>query len=260
MSQRYLISLALLVQMALYVCPSIGVAQEQKLTTPSQDISTDRRVFERELRGALQNPSMDDIDLDHRFVGVLRIMDGAILRVLNQGKPISVSDMNQELKKWTVSDQNSNESYELVEMKSDAPWYALVAQLKTLSGVRIYAKGARQQAFALQARLDSDSVEGYQMAPLKFIRVDEKDGVFLTVHGQSGQTAIFYNLWRFDGKSVQGVWDSGHFFMVLDRVVPGGIVITRCGEGPIKQDGSCDGTQLHYAWTDGKWQQLPIVK
>ena len=45
MSQRYLISLALLVQMALYVCPSIGVAQEQKLTTPSQDISTDRRVL-----------------------------------------------------------------------------------------------------------------------------------------------------------------------------------------------------------------------
>jgi len=255
MSQKYLISLALLVQMVLYVCPSISIAQQEK--TPPADISADRRAFKRELRGAMQSPSMDDIDLDHRFVGVLRIMDRAILRVLNQGRPISVNDLNQELKKWAVSEPNSSESYELVEMKSAAPCYVLVAQLNTLSGVRIYAKGAGEQHYSLQARLDSDSVEGYQMAPLKFIPVDEQDGLFLTAHGRSGQTAIFYSLWRFDGQSVHAIWDSGHFFMALDRVVPGGIVITRCGDGPIKQDGSCDGTQLHYAWTNGKWQQLP---
>lgn len=251
MNRENMTSLAILLQLVLYACPLQSIAQEQKTATPASNISSERVKFKRELDqmySASALDQMDDVGRAQQFAGEVRRMDPAILQELNGSRVPSTTRINEELEKWKVSrplpsENPPSESYEVLGVKSDPPWYVLVVNLADVSALRIYSKKPSESNYSFRAALDPNSVEGY-----------------VKKYGKGGWASGFYKAWHFDGESVKAVWEPGGISITLDKVLPDGIMITRCENGPIHEDGTCRGNQQHYAWTNGNWQQLPVVK
>lgn len=253
MNREYMTSLAILLQLVLYACPLQSIAQEQKTATPASSISSERVKFKRELDqmySASALDQMDDVGRAQQFAGEVRRMDPAILQELNGSRVPSTTRINEELEKWKVSrplpsENPPSESYEVLGVKSDPPWYVLVANLADVSALRIYSKKPSESNYSFRVALDPNSVEGYVLGYEEFVPVDEKDGVFLTIHGRfalveekkvfllkkygkGGWASGFYKAWHFDGESVKAVWEPGGISITLDKVLPDGIMITRC--------------------------------
>ncbi|MGB2655984.1 MAG: hypothetical protein WBC25_09355 [Candidatus Acidiferrum sp.] len=202
--------------------------------------------------------TVDSTTSEEILVSALKIMDGAILKRLNQDQPISLEVINKELRGWITGFHGPKESYEIVSMGPNSSWYALIAKVEVWSAIRFYVKSDNSTSYSLVAQLDPSDIpdpNDYHIASLIFLQINEADGVFVTFFSDGAILSNYCAAWRFDGMRVQELWNSGHDFVVLEKAIPGGIVLKRCSDIP---NNNCKNpTQVRYTWSGKKWGKLP---
>jgi hypothetical protein len=244
------------VALCLSIFADTSRAQAEKATI-IPDVTAERSEFKRELTKTWKTAEPDFWDL----VDVLKIMDRAVLRELNEKKDVSTAQINEELEKWKLPKKSPADlyqgSYEIFALQPNRS-YVLIANFYVISALRVYARHGEEGTYRLAARLDPIVYQEYlNMSPLEFRQIDKNDGVFLTIHGREYRRSSWgsYAAWRFDGDTVKELWNSNEF--LLCDIEARGIIVTHC-KSLVRPDGTCDaGLQERYAWADGKWQRLP---
>jgi len=237
--------------------PPVGArvsAQEKR--RPVTESHGGRKAFARQIEA--MDDALDTMTAEQFLVKALRFMDEAVLKELNQSEPASPEAINRELRGWITGKHGSDESYEIVAMGVDHSWYALVAKLEVFSALRFYAKRGISSSYGLVAKLDpstSPDSDDYRLQDLKFLIIDQKDGVFVTSFAARSFLQGYCAAWQFDGEKVRELWNSGRDHIFFEKVIPEGIVLKHCDA--LTDDNCKNPAEVRYIWSEKAWKKSP---
>ncbi len=122
--------------------------------------------------------------------------------------------------------------------------------------MRIYSGASGR--YVLAARVDQFSQKGFLDSDIELrTRLAMSEAVFVTVAGRTDDlsTGIF-SAWRFDGKTVAGLWVSDVLGQSDYQADATGFHLTYCGLPDEDQPDRCLGmTRDLYRFQDGQWKQ-----
>jgi hypothetical protein len=186
----------------------------------------------------------DDGECQNEFLKKIRIMENALLSDLNRKGTISVPQINANLKDWMVGDGQIKETerYVLAPIDGKGDPFVLAASYDLYSAVRVYVKNSEGQ-YVLKARLDNNTSQDYHLLGMRFVMINPKDAVFVTLFYPKAFDCF---VWQFDGEKINEIWNSEARNLSFLRADDGGIVFSK------------DGWQVRYSWTNGSWVEQPL--
>lgn len=244
---------------------TVTVAFAASLSVPhllvAQDRATSVEEFRQSWRAVVADREAEVEESSVKLEAALSLLDGVVLVALNGGQTRDLASLNQTLHEYATTDSALAEEYSIQPFAASPGLFVLTVNFSSIgpSALRFYARNAG--SFRLVSSLTQFTDSRFDDSFVRFVPIPEAwQAVFLTVSGRTDRwkTGTFA-VWRLSESGFSLVWEREELPLSEYRWQGNRFVLDYCAETDEQKASICRRPAHEvYAWTDNRWQEVPL--